>query len=81
LRHAISSTFVAQNFWCSTMSFRPDPRGARSIDEAIADLAGIAGKLFPTEPRAIRIAEMIRGLQEIKARRDAASALQKDPRS
>ena len=63
------------------MSFRPDPKGARSIDEAIADLAGIAGKLFPTEPRAIRIAEMIRSLQQIKAERDATPALRKDPRS
>jgi hypothetical protein len=63
------------------MSFRPDPKGARSIEEAISDLAGIAGKLIPTEPRAVRIAEMIRGLQEIKAVRDAAPALRKDPRS
>jgi hypothetical protein len=69
------------NFWCSIMPFRPDPKGARSIDEAITDLAGIAGKLLPTEPRAIRIAEMIRSLQEIKAARDATPAFRKDPGS
>jgi hypothetical protein len=62
------------------MSFRPDPKGVRSIDEAIADLAGIAARLFPTEPRAIRIAEMIRSLLEIKAEREATQQPQKNPR-
>ena len=62
------------------MPFRPDPKGARSIDQAIADLAVIVEKLIPTDPRALRIAEMIRGLQEVKAGRNAMSRLVQDSR-
>lgn len=49
------------------MSLRLDPRGMRSIAQVIADLTNTADQLSPNDPRAAKIAEMIRGLQKIEA--------------
>jgi len=48
------------------MSLRLDPRGLRSIEQVVADLGKTAALLGPTDPRAARIAKMIRELQKIE---------------
>ena len=55
------------------MSLRLDPRG-RSIKQVIADLTKTADQLRPTDPRAAKLAEMIRGLQKIEAENPASSS-------
>ena len=51
--------------------FRPDPiSSARSIEQAISDLARRLDKLEQTDPRAIRIAAMIHDLQAFEMARD-----------
>jgi len=49
--------------------FRPDLMRSRSIEQAITDLAKIGAELNPGEPRAIRIAAMIRDLRAFKVAR------------
>lgn len=43
--------------------FRPDPSGELSIDEVIADLTALIADIPPDSPRALKLAEIIRGLQ------------------
>jgi hypothetical protein len=43
--------------------FRPDPNGELSVDEAIADLTGLLADVPPDSPRALKLAEIIRGLR------------------
>ena len=44
--------------------FRPDPNGEHSVEEVIAKLTGILTDVPDDSPRAQKLAEMIRGLQE-----------------
>ena len=53
------------------MPLHLDPQGLRSIEQVIADLTETADKLSPTDPRAAKIAEMIRELRIIEAERPA----------
>ena len=57
------------------MAFRPDLNGPRSLEQTIIDLRRLEAELHPDDPRAKKIAEMIRGLcefvQETRARRDS----------
>lgn len=43
--------------------FRPDPSGELSVDEVIADLTALLAKVPPESPRALKLAEIIRGLR------------------
>jgi hypothetical protein len=43
--------------------FRPDPNGELSVDEAIADLTALLADAAPDSPRALKLAEIIRGLR------------------
>jgi hypothetical protein len=43
--------------------FRPDPRGELSVDEAIADLTALLAEVPPESPRALKLADIIRGLR------------------
>ena len=43
--------------------FRPDPRGALSVDEAVADLMALLAKVPPESQQALKLAEIIRGLR------------------
>jgi predicted ATP-grasp superfamily ATP-dependent carboligase len=45
--------------------FRPDPNGERSVDEVIAKLTGVLVDVPPDSPRAEKLTEMIRRLQQI----------------
>ena len=51
------------------MSFRPDPSGARTIEQVIKDLTQLADQLGHAGPRARKISEMIRGLREYEINR------------
>ena len=52
------------------MSFRPDPKGSRTIEQAIADLEEVAEQLSPIDRhRARKISEMIRDLREYEMSR------------
>jgi hypothetical protein len=55
------------------MSFRPDPSGARTIEQAIKDLTQLADQLGPAGPRARNIFRMIRDLQEYEMNRRVGS--------
>jgi len=59
------------------MSLHLDPRGLRSIEQVIADLTKTADQLSPTDPRAAKIAEMIRELRKIEAEHPAGSRVTK----
>jgi len=43
--------------------FRPGPNGELSIDEVIADLTALLAAVPPGDPRALKLAEIIRGLR------------------
>ena len=43
--------------------FRPDPNGELSVDEAVADLTALLADAAPDSPRALKLAEIIRGLR------------------
>ena len=43
--------------------FRPDPNGQLSVDEAIADLTALLADAPAESPRALKLAEIIRGLR------------------
>ena len=43
--------------------FRPDPNGELSVDEAVADLTALLADAAPDSPRAVKLAEIIRGLR------------------
>jgi hypothetical protein len=51
------------------MSFRPDPPGARTIEQAVEDLTQTVDELGPASPRARKISEMIRGLRKYENER------------
>ena len=54
------------------MSFRPDPKGPRTIEQAIADLTELAEQLSSADHRRARkISEMIRDLREYEMSRNA----------
>jgi hypothetical protein len=55
------------------MSFRSDPTGARTIEQAIEDLTKIADKIGPASPRARHISKMIRDLREYEMKRRVGS--------
>jgi hypothetical protein len=43
--------------------FRPDPSGELSVDEVVADLTALLADVPPDSPRALKLAEIIRGLR------------------
>jgi hypothetical protein len=43
--------------------FRPDPNGELSVDEVIADLTALLADAPPDSARALKLAEIIRGLR------------------
>jgi hypothetical protein len=51
--------------------FRPDPSGELSVEEAIAHLTALLAEIPPDNPRALKLAEIIRGLrgQDDRSRR------------
>jgi hypothetical protein len=53
--------------------FRPDPNGELSVDEVIADLTALLADVPPDSPRALKLAEFIRGLRGRGQRRAAAA--------
>jgi hypothetical protein len=53
------------------MSFRPDPAGARTIEQAIKDLTQLVDQLCHAGPRARKISEMI--LREYEMNRRVGS--------
>ena len=46
--------------------FRPDPNGAHSVEQVIAKLTDILTDVPHDSPRAQKLAEMIRGLQDVR---------------
>jgi hypothetical protein len=46
--------------------FRPDPNGAHSVEQVIAKLTDILTDIPHDSPRAQKLAEMIRGLQQVQ---------------
>jgi hypothetical protein len=77
VRPAIRKTFVAINFGAH-MSFRPDPSGARTIEQAIKDLVQLADQLGPTGPRGRNISRMIRDLREYEMERRTSPPARQD---
>jgi len=55
------------------MSLRLDPRGLRSIEQVVIDLNKTVAQLSPADPRAAKIAKMIRDLQSIGDENSARS--------
>lgn len=55
------------------MSLRLDPHGLRSIEQVVADLNKTAAQLSPADPRAAKIAKMIRDLQRFEGENLARS--------
>jgi hypothetical protein len=43
--------------------FRPDPHGELAVDEVIADLTALLAEVPSDSPRALKLAEIIRGLR------------------
>jgi predicted ATP-grasp superfamily ATP-dependent carboligase len=54
--------------------FRPDPNGEHSVEEIIAKLSDTLADIPPDNPRAQKLAELIRGLQESRREQSAAKA-------
>ncbi len=55
--------------------FRPDPNSAHSVEQVIAKLTDILTDVPHDSPRAQKLAEMIRGLENVRqARHTEASA-------
>jgi hypothetical protein len=60
------------------MSFRPDPTGARTIEQAIEDLTKIVELAPAASPRARKISEMIRGLRKYENERRVSPPTRKN---
>jgi hypothetical protein len=54
--------------------FRPDPNGAHSVEQVIAKLTDILTDVPHDSPRAQKLAEMIRGLEDVR-KEQAAKAV------
>src|SRR5580692_2174636 len=63
LKSQLAGATGSKNVRLTQEMFRPDPSGELSVDEAIADLARLMADIPPDSPRALKLAEIIRGLR------------------